>query len=469
MTDDPRLLMRETSLRSSIRASLADWAFCALEEANQVPAKHQLRLIEELEALARGETDRLMVLMPPGSGKSTYGSILFPAWWFARHPRSSVIATSHTAGLAEGFGKAVRRLIESQGFRLGYRIAPGERAGARWRISPGGEYFATGVRGPITGRRADLAVIDDPVKSRLEAESLSQREHLWNWYRSDLTTRLKPGARVLLIMTRWHEDDLAGRLLAREGSQWRYLRLPALAEEDDPLGRAVGEALWPGWESQQALERKRNSIGEREWSAMFQQSPRPLEGALFKVACFDFLDVAPTRGGEAVRAWDLASTASHGTNDPDWTVGVKLMREESGRYIVLDVVRQRGSPRQIEDLLRATAKADGRSTIIGLPQDPGQAGKAQVAYLSSILSGYRVVSSGESGSKATRAGPVASQVEAGNIALVRANWNHAFIEELRDFPVGRKDDQVDAFSRAFLMLAETETPARRIAVEYFAR
>jgi predicted phage terminase large subunit-like protein len=296
------------------------------------------------------------------------------------------------------------------------------------------------------------------------------RERLWSWYRFDLTTRLKPRGRIVLIMTRWHEDDLAGRLLAQNSAEWHQLRLPALAEDGDPLQRKAGTALWPEWEDEHALLRRRDTIGERAWTALFQQSPRPIVGSLFKIDCIDVLDTSPKHAdGLVVRAWDLAATAATGGNDPDWTAGVKLARDSMGRFIVLDVVHMRGTPHEMEAAISEAARVDGTAVTIGLPEDPGQAGKHQASYLTGQLAGYRIATSRETGSKTTRAAPVASQVEGRNFAIVRAGWNHTFLEELRDFPFGRKDDQVDALSRAFTMLTEAGTPARRISLPLLAR
>ncbi|MGA3398282.1 MAG: phage terminase large subunit [Acetobacteraceae bacterium] len=426
--------------------------------------------MNELEALSRGDTDRLMVQMPPGSAKSTYTSILFPAWWFTRHPRDSIIAASHTAGLATYFGRRARSIIDEEAPSLGYNISVRDRANSHWSTSLGGEYYAIGIRGALIGRRADLAIIDDPVKSQAEADSLIHRDRLWDWYRSDLIPRLKPKARIILIMTRWHQDDLCGRLLEHDAEEWRCLTLPALAEEGDQLNRPLGEPIWPEWEDIPGLLRRRTSVGQRAWLAQYQQSPRPEAGTLFKVGCLEFIDwLPPGPPAPVVRAWDLAATATTGRNDPDWTVGVKLTRHDSGRYTVLDVMRLRGSPREVEDSIVTAARADGRGVTIGLPVDPGQAGKSQTTYLTSQLAGYHVVPSRETGAKATRAAPVASQIEGGNVSLFRANWNHAFIEELRDFPFGRKDDQVDALSRAFTMLLDIVPPSRTLTVPHMAR
>lgn len=464
-TDHQKILIRTTGATED--SSLLEWTTWVTKQLGHAPALHHQLLLRALSAIGRGTIDRLMVLMPPGSAKSTLTSVLYPAWWLAEHPATSVIATSHTASLAEDFSRLVREHVREHGMRLGYRLVTGSQAARHWRTTKRGEYLCVGVRGPLTGHRADLIIIDDPIKSHAEADSALLRDRLWNWYRADLTTRLKPGGRIVLIMTRWHEDDLAGRLLEQEASEWHIIRLPAIAEEFDPLGRASGSPLWPAWEDESALLRRRNTLGGRVWFTLYQQSPRPPEGSLFRTERIEILDtiVTPT-DCVMVRAWDLA--ASVGENDPDWTVGIKLAREQSGRFIVMDVIRLRSTPLGVQDAVVEAARIDGRSVTVGLPIDPGQAGKHQVRYLTNALAGYHVKSSPESGTKVLRASPVSSQVESSNFAIVRGNWNHAFLEELRDFPFGHKDDQVDALSRAFTLLTET-TPARRVAVPFFQR
>jgi predicted phage terminase large subunit-like protein len=411
-----------------------------------------------------------MVLMPPGSAKSTYVSVLFPAWWFTQHPRSSIISASHSSGLASPFSRRVRALILAKEASLGFGLARDQRSSQSWSTTNGGDYFSIGVRGAITGRRADLILVDDPVRCQADAESARQRDYVWEWFKADLTTRLRPGGKVVLIMTRWHPDDLAGQLLARARSQWRIVRLPALAEVGDPLGRTEGEPLWPEWEDLSALVRKRELIGERAWSALFQQDPHPAGGKLFAVvhlATIEPQDVGFSKS--IIRAWDLAATGATGQNDPDWTVGLKLAQQNDGRYVVLNVLRIRGTPRQVEELVVNTAHRDGAAVIVGIPEDPGQAGKSQMAYLTRQLAGFHVIAARETGSKATRAMPVASQIEAGNVGIARADWNQSFIDELRDFPFGHKDDQVDALVRAFTTLAARSHPAKTIILPIFNR
>ena len=444
---------------------LLDWAAQALDPFR--PAAHHRLLLAALERVADGSTERLMVLMPPGSAKSTYCSVVLPPWWLHRHPGHSIISACHTESLGRHFGRRARALALAHAGRLGLTLARDNRAAGSWSTADGGAYYAAGVRGPIVGRRADLVVIDDPVKSHAEADSSVLRDSLWHWFQSDLVPRLKPRGRIVLVMTRWHEDDLGGRLL-QAGDGWDVLRLPALAEAADPLGREPDAALWPEWEDAAALARKRLAVGERSWAALFQQRPTSGGGSLFPVARLVAQPATP-QCSMTVRAWDLAATVAQPGSDPDWTVGVKLGRCEDGSFCVLDVVRLRGAPLAVERAIMAAAAADGTTTVIGLPQDPGQAGKQQVAYLSARLAGWRVVASPESGSKLTRAGPVSAQVEAGLLGIVTAPWNVAFIDELRDFPGGRKDDQVDALSRAFAMLTATTPGARRMQLDLVGR
>jgi predicted phage terminase large subunit-like protein len=451
-------------LRRAVRGNLGSWAALALAPQALRPAAHHQLLMRELEAVARGECDRLMLLLPPGSAKSTYASLLFPPWWLARHPGSAVVATSHTASLARHFGRGVRALIEQHGPRLGCMLDPASRAAHRFGLEGGGSYFATGVRGSVTGRRADLVLVDDPIRSQAEADSPAARDHLWDWFRSDLSTRLRPGGRMVVIMTRWHPDDLAGRLL--DGSDaWRVLRLPALAEPGDPLGRAEGAPLWPDWEDGGAITRKRAMLGERAFAALFQQDPRSREGRIFVPARIPVVSGLPPEGLR-VRAWDLAASTA---GNPDWTAGVLLHATPDQRFTVLDVVRLQGGPEMVEAAILAAAARDGPGVVVALPQDPGQAGRAQVHYLTRRLAGFRVLASPETGSKEIRAMPVASQANAGNLAILQAPWNRAFLEELQDFPAGAKDDQVDALSRGFSVLMMAPPPARAARTNFLGR
>jgi predicted phage terminase large subunit-like protein len=261
-------------------------AFTSYTSPDYIHAVHQQRLDDELERVERGEIDRLMVFMPPRHGKSEKASKRFPAWYLGRNPKRQIIAASYNSDLATDFGREVRNIVASPEFaevfpHVGLR--QDSRAADRMNTGQGGAYFAVGVGTATTGRGAHLGLIDDPFKDREEADSETQREKVWNWYRSTFFTRLMPGGAIVLIQTRWHEDDLAGRLLEHEGSveeggQWTVLDLPAISPS--------GEALWPEWYDLKALERIKNTIGPREWSALYMQRPQPDEGGFFQRAWF---------------------------------------------------------------------------------------------------------------------------------------------------------------------------------------
>jgi hypothetical protein len=279
-----RLSYQEEAWKRNCRKHLLAWSTECVQDYGFEPAPHHKFLISKLEQVVSGKIDRLMVFMPPGSAKSTYVSEILPPFWFNKFPQSSIIGCSHTGELAERFGRKVRNKILLKKDVLGYSLDESNRAASRWETTAGGEYFAAGVGGAITGRRADLALIDDPVKSREEAESETVREKTFEWYKSDLITRLKPGARIILIQTRWHIDDLGGKLLhemEKGGDQWEIINLPAFAIPDDPLGRNVNEPLWPNWEGKEALERKRTILGHRDFESLYQQNPQPPGGYFF--------------------------------------------------------------------------------------------------------------------------------------------------------------------------------------------
>jgi predicted phage terminase large subunit-like protein len=429
-------------------------------------------MIRELEALILGQTRRLMLFLPPGSAKSTYASRLAPPWAFSRFPRLAIIGAANTAELARAFSGEAQALLCQHAMTLGVGVA--ERRVERWRTSNGGQYLAAGAGGTITGFRADLAIIDDPIRGAADADSPTVRERVWQWWLSDVRTRLRPGGRVALVMTRWHEDDLAGRLLHHGPTAWRVVKLPALAGEGDPLGRAPGAPLWAdddygyGAELLAARAEYERSGEWRAWWSLYQQEPRSPEGLFFKVEKLGVVEAAPA-GGRVVRGWDLAATEAAQGRDPDWTVGVKLTRHEDGRITVLDVVRLRGGPEDVEAAVLATAEQDGKRVRIGLAQDPGQAGKWAAQYLVRRLAGWTVVVSPETHDKPVRATPLASQVNVGNIALVQAAWNRPLIEELREFPTGRHDDQVDALARAFAMLTSAAPPPRQVKLSLMGR
>jgi predicted phage terminase large subunit-like protein len=454
-------------LANRARTSLRAWSL--LIAPHEPPARHHQLLINALEAVDSGKIKRLMFFMPPGHAKSKYGSERFPAWWVGRHPTEPMLAASNVKDLAEVFGRRVRNIVGGEEFlaTFGFGLDPSSTSATRWGTVHGGEYYGTGVGGAITGRRAGGGLIDDPLKGHEEADSKLAREKLWEWYRTEFRTRLKPNAWIVLIQTRWHEDDLAGRILpdayagetgwvkARDGEMWYVVCCAALCEkaEGDPLNRKLGEALWEEYIGATSLRQEEITQGRRNWDALFQQRPKALQGALFKADRIEIVDRLPP-GIRWCRGWDLAATAESEGGNPDWTAGVKMGVDQNGRFYVGGVERKRLSPNGVENLIVDTAKMDTAMVKISLPQDPGQAGKAQVTWYAQKLAGFRMFSSPESGDKEIRATPFASQVEAHNVTMLKGDWNQAYLDELRGFPTGSKDDQVDASSRAFMALLE---------------
>lgn len=699
----------ELLLRRKVRRSLTEWSRLNGFE----PAAHHRLLIDRLEALTRGEIDRLAIFMPPGSAKSTYTSALFPPWYLAQNPEKMVIAASHTAELAERWGRRVRNIVAEHAPRLGYNIAPDDKAAGRWATSAGGEYYAAGVGGSITGRRADLVVIDDPVRSREDAESETVRDKVWDWYRADLITRLKPGAAVCVVQcmvgstrvamadgsekalsaikcgdivatyengvlaqarvlnwanqgpdktytiktssgiivqanerhpfliargggtewvrlrelrpgdeifrvsggsggassvpprdvaslcvagdsaiaittsgvgraeserrpltlsqgtrrgfdaatgwikrrligcrpsrmvnapsvashqarisahtgaassastiatiparlvgcfvtiatwllgtsktlrhwsgpqntcdfttdrileiteagvedvfdiqvertenfianglvshnTRWHEDDLAGRILAQEGDKrdggaWEVIRLPALAELLDPLGRAPGEALWPEWEDVEQLERKRSIIGPRDWSALYQQRPTAEDGTYFKKEWFRTYAQAPERM-TIYMSGDFAVTEGGG----DFTELAVWGVDPLDNVYALDWWGgQASSDRWAAEFIRLI-KRWKPVTFIG---EAGPIRRAMEPLLARMMRDERAfvvcewLSSGND--KSANARPLQAFMANGRFYWPATDWAIKVQDQMLRFPDGKYDDAVDACS-----------------------
>jgi predicted phage terminase large subunit-like protein len=263
-------------------------AFTSYTNPQYEAAGHHRLIADKLEAVERGEIDRLMIFMPPRHGKSELASKRFPAWCLGRNPKRQIIAASYNSDLANDFGRNVRNIVDEPEFRQVFpavALATDSHAANRMNTNHGGAYVAAGVGTAVTGRGAHIALIDDPFKDREEADSERRRDLVWDWYRSTLFTRLMPGGAIVLIQTRWHEDDLAGRLLESEADQWEVLELPAIDKD--------GQALWPEWYDIAALERIKATIGAREWSALYQQQPQPDEGTFFQREWFPEWDKLP--------------------------------------------------------------------------------------------------------------------------------------------------------------------------------
>jgi predicted phage terminase large subunit-like protein len=423
--------------RRRLRDSFTKWCqLCGYE-----PAAHHRLLITELEGLARGDYDRLALFLPPGSAKSTYASVLFPPWWLAKHPDSQLISGSHTVELAEKWGRRVRNLIIEHGPQLGLSLSDDSHAAGRWATTAGGEYYAAGVGVGIAGWRADLVIIDDPVRNREDADSKIIRDKHWDWWKYDVFPRLKPGARVLLIQTRWHEDDLAGRLLA--DGPWRVVRLPAIAEAGDPLGRAVGEPLWPEWFTTEMFAEARKD--PRLWTALYQQRPVPEEGDYFKAEWMRPYTAEQRPVLHTLHVYgasDYAVTSDGG----DYTVHVVVGVDPHGRMWLLDLWRG-----QTSSDIWAQVLCDMilRWKPLEWAEEGGQIKSGVGPFLlKMMLERKAFVYKRTFASKADKA--VRAQSIRGRMAMqglyvpTHEPWYADLLAELLGFPAAKHDDQVDA-------------------------
>lgn len=381
-----------------------------------------------------------MLFLPPGSAKSTYGSVLFPPWYLSQGSHRSIIAASHTAELAERWGRKVRNLVSEHQPLLGFGVSDDNKAAGRWETNEEGEYYAAGVGGSITGRRADLAIIDDPVRSREDADSKLIRDKQWDWYKFDLGTRLKPSAAVILIQTRWHEDDLAGRLLAEEGERWKVVSLPMEAGLNDPLGRQPGEALWPEWfTAEMRADAKRDT---RLWSALYQQQPTPDEGDYFRAEWFRTMAPPPRDQMRVYGGSDYAVTAQGG----DYTVHVVVGVDPDGKLHLLDVWRQQAAS---DDWVEAFCDLVLKWKPIGWAEEQGQIKSGVGPFLDKRIRERKAYVVRDQfptrGDKAVRAQSIRGRIAMDGLRIrPDAPWKADLISECLRFPAGVHDDQVDA-------------------------
>jgi predicted phage terminase large subunit-like protein len=402
-----------------------------------IPAAHHRLIAEKLEAVERGDIDRLMIFMPPRHGKSELASRRFPAWYLGRNPSRQIIAASYNSDLASDFGREVRNIVASPEYGCVFdtRLRDDSRAADRWNTDAGGAYVAAGVGTAITGRGAHVLLIDDPLKDREEADSEVIREKIWNWYTSTAYTRLMPGGAVVLIQTRWHEDDLAGRLLAQNDGEWQILELPALSPE--------GKALWPEWYPEEALARIRKTIGPRDWSALFQQRPAPEEGDFFKSHWLRPYDKPPAR--ETLKIYggsDYAVTSDGG----DYTVHVVVGIDPNNDMWLLDLWRKQAAS---DEWVEAFCDLVKEWKPIGWAEETGQINSGVGPFLDRRARERGAFVARDQfptrGDKAVRAQSIRGRMALGGLYVPTGRgWYPELRSELLSFPAGKHDDQVDA-------------------------
>lgn len=414
-------------------------------------AAHHRLIAKHLEAVERGDITRLMITMPPRHGKSMLASEFFPAWYLGRNPDHYIATATYAQDLADDFGRKVKNQISDPTFQAvfpGVTLADDSRSSKRFVVNGSdaggyehalkqkGAYYAVGVGGPLTGRGAHLLLIDDPVKNREDAESEVMRRKVKEWYTSTAYTRLMPGGRIVVIQTRWHEDDLTGWLLEEHGhEEWTVLNLPAIDE--------AGKALWPEQYPVDTLEKIKRAVGPRDWSALYQQRPSPETGDYFKRDWIHTVDHIPPRETMMIYGGsDYAVTANGG----DFTVHAVVGIDHEGRTYLLDLWRQQASSDVWVDAFCDLVR---KWKPVGWAEETGQIKSGVGPFLIKRMLETGSYTAREQfptrGDKAIRAQSIRGRMAMQGLYVHRdAPWLTDLISEMMAFPVGVHDDQVDA-------------------------
>lgn len=415
-------------LRTFIQQTMPDF---------QWEAHHRL-MTKAIQQEVERDGGRLYIGMPPRHGKSETGTIRTIAWHIGRWPEKQVVLLCYGSELAAEFSRRIRSLVRDD---LRYKrvfpevgLDPERSKLLDWKTTAGGGLKALGVGGGITGHGADLMVIDDPHKEG-DADSMHKLDQIYDWYVTAARTRLSPGASIVFIMTRWHLQDLAGRLLAAEGSDsWREIVLPALAEEGDILGRAPGEALWPQRFSREDLQSLK-ALNDRHFQALFQNNPRGADDVMFDIDKVKWLVKKP--GGRAFWTCDLATSRKESA---DYSV-LARWKYDGERLYLLDNVRMRDTFSEIRELLLRIARHYKNDDIV-FPKEVLEL--LMMEDLRREVGAGRIESVSMKGDKVQKAIPVSILVANGRFRAVEAEANRYFVKEMGLFPQGRFDDCVDA-------------------------
>ena len=412
------------------------------EEAWQT-APHLELVCNKLHEVVAGTCKRLMVFMPPRNGKSEIVSKKFPAWYLGNNPDKEIILSSYSVDLARDFSRIARDTLKKHSELFGEQVARDNSGVEQWGIEgKRGGLVAAGVGTGITGRGSEISIIDDPFKNWQEAASVTIRNNVWEWYKSTLRTRLSPTGAIILVMTRWHEDDLAGRLLQAQkegGEQWEVISLPACAEAGDILGRPVGEYLWLNRFSKQFYEDAKKALGSMLWAALYQQRPSPASGQVFQRHWWKYYSVMPTRFDEIIQSWDCAFKD---LTTSDYVVGQVWGRIGADKYLLDQTRGKLGITATMQAIVNMTAKwPKARRKLV---EDKAN-GTAVIELLTKKIPGLVAIE--PEGGKIVRAQAVTPDIESGNVYLPNkelAPWIDDFIEEAAVFPNGKNDDQIDA-------------------------
>jgi predicted phage terminase large subunit-like protein len=431
--------------RRRIRKHLAHWGRYKGFE----PAPHHQLICQEIDAFLDSDDEVLLLFAPPGSAESTWVSVLFPAQYLARFPKNSILAATHSVEFAQRWGRKVRNDIVLDSSVLGIELAPDSQASDRWALTSGGEYYGVGAGVGISGFRADLGLGDDFFGSREDAFSEAVRKKRWEWYVDDFSARLKPRAKRILMNTRWHADDVAGKVLdqiERGIVRGRVISMPAIADENDSLGRKPGEFLWDdpnGYDYGSFLRARQRETSPMMWSALYQQRPSPEEGEYFKSDWLKPYDKPPPR--ETLRIYgasDYAVSADKG----DFTVHVLVGLDPEGRMYLLDVWRKQASS---DEWIEAYCDKVLQWTPMEWAEEQGQIKAGVGPFLDRRQRERNAYCYRRAfptrGDKAVRAQSIRGRMALQGLYVpIGAPWYPAVRSELLSFPAGKHDDIVDA-------------------------
>jgi len=421
-------------------------AYCAMQYPKFMISKHHQLIAAYLEALEQGKIKRLIINLPPRHTKTMLAAENFIAWYLGRNPTHQIIYATYSHERAGDTGLVIKRLIDSPAHRHIFPkciVAAGSKSRNKLTTTLGGNLFSVGVGGALTGRGAHILLLDDVVKSREDAESEVSRRRIIDWFRGTAMTRLMPGGKVINLSTRWHADDLTGYLLREHASEWTTLAIPAICddEENDLLGRKEGEALWPEWMDEEALEERKNSIGAREFSAQYQQKPFGATGTIVDIEWFKRYKEMPQQFDSIVQSWD---TSYHKTQLHDPSVCTTWGVDKHDVYLI-HVWRDRADYPEVKRQIIALHEAYGSSRVlienrgsgISLLQELSMESRVPVKKFTPMVD------------KISRMAACCGFIESGHVWLPHsAPWLNDYLTELAQFPNGKYDDQVDSTSQA---------------------
>lgn len=426
----------------------------------------RVRHLEYVSQILKEATEKpvfLIITMPPRHGKSELISHWTPVWFLKKYPHKRVILASYGADLAADFGGMVKETIEENSTELNLRIAQDTRSKSQWKIRGyGGGMLATGIGGSITGRGGDLLLIDDPIKSQKEALSTTTREAIKQWYKATFRTRLQPGGSIVILMTRWHEDDLAGYLIKKslkhedDSDPWQVINLPAIAGDNDPLGRQPGEALWPEQWPVASLRNIRTAISTTWFSAEFQGSPTIEGGGIIKRSWFGYYDELPIEM-PCIQVWDTAYGQSDGNS---YTACITVYFDGAAFYVA-DVWYGRPTFPELKEALKAKYYQYNPARVFIEAKASGMSLVQQIQFEAMIP----VIPIPANEDKATRLHSVSGLVESGRVKLKNNSpWLEEFMYELTGFPAVARNDITDVFSHSLRMLMPNGEPVSQVVV-----